>query len=436
MHLDPLHKPLLKQQNVDKVIPTNQNAGINLDIEENSPFQEGIISETIQRLDKMFFQNPKRLEDIVDTGNLIHKFLPRQTDVDKILHIIQRKVLKGTHLPVEIKEIQAGYLQSSYFKEIYQYLSQNKLPHSKLAIKKLEALSERYVLLDSLLFRIHPDKETAVLAIPEACADKIITLYHKSLSAGHQGVIKTHLTISNKFFIPNLIHYLRSYIKGCHICQLSRNEKPPTRHFQTRINPNYILMSRLSMDLKVMPKLQKGHKYVLCVIDEVTDFLITVPIFQARSEKVGEALLEHVITKHCIPDYIIMDQDSVFMSSFMSYLFHRLNIKIKTIAPYNYQSLQAEHGIKSLTCILTKHLTGLGQRWTKYLSLTTFAYNTSNSPNLGSSPFELIFGRKPKLLLNTETNPDIRVSMNFKEYYDLLNKGIKYPQNILFNFKS
>ena len=109
-----------------------------------------------------------------------------------------------------------------------------------MAIKKLEALSERYILLDSLLFRIFPDKETAVLAIPEACADKIITLYHKSLFAGHQGVIKTYLTISDKYFIPNLIHYLRSYIKGCHICQLARNKKPPTRYFQTQINPNYI----------------------------------------------------------------------------------------------------------------------------------------------------------------------------------------------------
>ena len=91
-------------------------------------------------------------------------------------------------------------------------------------------------------------------------------------------------------------------------------------------------MSRLSMDLKVMPKLHMGHRYILCVIDEVTNFLITVPIFQAKSEKVGEAFLEHVITKHCIPDYIIMDQDSAFMSSFMTYLFHRLNIKIKTVA--------------------------------------------------------------------------------------------------------
>ena len=83
---------------------------------------------------------------------------------------------------------------------------------SKLAIKKLEALSEKCVLLDSLLLRIYPEKETAVLAIPETCVDKIKTLYHKSLFAGHQGVIKTYLTISDKFFIPNLIHYLRSYI--------------------------------------------------------------------------------------------------------------------------------------------------------------------------------------------------------------------------------
>ena len=135
-------------------------------------------------------------------NNLVQKILPKQMDIDKLPHVIQRKVLKNTHLPVKIKEIQAGYLHSPYFKDLYQYLSQNKLPHSKLAIKKLEALSEKYILLDSLLFRINPEKETAVLAIPEECVDKIITLYHKCLFAGHQGVIKMYLTISYKFLFP------------------------------------------------------------------------------------------------------------------------------------------------------------------------------------------------------------------------------------------
>ena len=185
-----------------------------------------------------------------------------------------------------------------------------------------------------------------------------------------------------------------------------------------------------------MPRSHKGHKYILCIIDEVTNVLVTVPIFQVKSEEVGEALLEHVITKCCIPEYIIMDQDSAFMSSLMTYLFHRLDIKIKTIAPYNRQSLQVEHGINSLTHTLTKQLTGLGQMWTKYLSLAMFAYNTFNTPNLGNySPYELTFGRKPKLLLNVETNPDIKVSRNLKEYYDSLNKRIKYLQNLIFNFK-
>ena len=153
-------------------------------------------------------------------------------------------------------------------------------------IRRIEALAEKYTLLDSLLFKIAPEKEMVVLTIPETCADKIITLYHSSLFVGHQGVIKTYLTMSDKFFIPNLIHFLRSYIKGCHLCQLVCNEKLPPRQLQTRINPNYVPLSRLSMDLKVMPRSHKGHKFILCIIDEVTNYLIAVPIFQARSEEI------------------------------------------------------------------------------------------------------------------------------------------------------
>ena len=191
------------------------------------------------------------------------------------------------------------------------------------------------------------------------------------------------------------------------------------------------------MDLKVIPRSHKGHRFILCIINEVTNYSITVPIFQARSEEIGEALIENVITKYGIPEYIIMDQDSAFMSSLMTYLLDKFDIKIRRVAPYNHQSLQAEHGIKSLSNILTKHLSNLGQMWPKYLSLATFAYNTFNAPNLGNySPYELTFGRKPKTLINLGSNPHIKVSRTFREYYKLLSKRMKYLQDILFNFKS
>ena len=217
---------------------------------------------------------------------------------------------------------------------------------------------------------------------------------------------------------------------------LFRHDKPPSRQLETRINLNYRPMSKLSMDMKMMAKLQKGHQYILCVIDEMTNYLITAPLYQARSEEVGEALIEHVVSKIGIPYYMMMDQYSAFMSSLMSYLFKKLRITIKTVGPYNHKLLQAEHGIKSLSNILSKQLTDQGQMWHKFLSLATFTYKIFHSPNLENhSPYKLLFGRKPKLLLNLKTNLDIKISGMFKDYHTLLTKRLDYLQKTLQNFK-
>ena len=74
--------------------------------------------------------------------------------------------------------------------------------------------------------------------------------------------------------------------------------------------------------------------------------------------------------------------------------------------------------------------------WPKYLSLATFVYSTFNSLNLANfSPYELVFVRKPKLLLNLQTTPDIKVLDTFKDYHELLN-SLKYLHEVLQNFKS
>ena len=122
------------------------------------------------------------------------------------------------------------------------------------------------------------------------------------------------------------------------------------------------------------------------------------------------------------------------MSSLMMYLLNKFNVKIRTVAPYQHLSLQAEHSIKSLSTILTKHLTNVGQVWPKYLPLAMFAYNIQNLGNF--SPYELTYSRKPRPLLNLDSNPDIKVSGTFKEHYELLNKRLKYLHDMLLNFKS
>ena len=133
------------------------------------------------------FLNRKELEDPISKENLVHRFLPKHTDINKILEVIQRKVLKGTHLPVEIKEIQAGHLHSPYFKDLYLYLLQNKLPSSKSAIRKLGI--QQYA-TNALLF----------LGIIQ---DKYISLYRELITQLHTYV--SAIRILAKGYLPNTL---------------------------------------------------------------------------------------------------------------------------------------------------------------------------------------------------------------------------------------
>ena len=106
---NPITKPPPKPP--DKVIQNYRQIDLDLKLEINKDFeeishQEGIISEIYQRPDKSQLVDPSELIDLVNTEKIVQKYLPKQTNIDKILKVIQRKVLKGTHLPLTIKEIQ------------------------------------------------------------------------------------------------------------------------------------------------------------------------------------------------------------------------------------------------------------------------------------------------------------------------------------------
>ena len=201
------------------------------------------------------------------------------------------------------------------------YLAQNKLPFHKATTRRTETFAERYLLLYPLLFRLNTStgKESAVLAIPESCVDKIITLYH----------------------------FWRTL-------QLCRNEKPQPRQLHHRINLNCKPINRFSMGWKVMPQSYEEDTFILVVIDKVTNFMKTMLINQSTLEEIGNASIEYVFSRYCILKSMIMGQDIAFMSTLINYLFKRLGIKFQTLAPYNHSSIQSEHGIKSLATILIK----------------------------------------------------------------------------------
>ena len=325
---------------------------------------------------------------------MTYKFLPKQGDIDRLIAKINKKVLRDTNLCVDLRDLKAAYLMSPHFRDIYLYLLQNRMPLGKGAARRLDQNVRKYLIFDRLLFKILDDGEgklDTVLCIPTTKVHILLNAYHSSLIGGHTGITKCYHTISQRFYCPNLAENLRAYITGCHVCQLFKKGKEFKRPYQKRINLNVPAMTKISMDIKQMP-VNKGYSHILVLLCEVTNY----------------------------------------MEAFVT----QLNIKVILVSPTNHQSLQAEHGIKSLSGLLVKHLSTVWS-WHSVLPYSMLCYNGYSSPNLnGYSPYELVFGHKMTLSHELEIKVDTVVSGSFKEYYEKLKRNLQYMGERLQKFRS
>ena len=157
---------------------------------------------------------------------------------------------------------------------------------------------------------------------------------------------------------------------------------------------------------------------------------------KATAEEVCSILFDNLMAYFAVPMRIICDQDPVFMSSLCQWFFKAYAIQLVTVSPTNHKSLQAEHRIKSLSNILMKHLSGLGDNWHLYARTAMLTYNTYNTPNLDNmSPFELALGRKLILVPKLECTPHIPATGTFAKAKSILEQKLKYLREKLQKFR-
>ena len=384
------------------------------------------------------FVLPPPLESLLDKAKMTYKFLPKQGDIDRLIAKINKKVLRDTNLCVDLRDLKAAYLTSPHFRDIYLYLLQNRMPLGKGAAKRLDQNTRNYLILDGLLFKILDNGEgnlDTVKCIPTSKVHILLNVYHSSILEGHTGITKCYHTISQRFYCPNLAENLTAYITGCHVCQLFKKGKDLKRPYQKRINLNVPAMTKISMGIKQMPA-NKGYSHILVLLCEVTNYMVALPLMSTRTPHILDAFQRGYLAYFGPPTHIICDQDPAFTSSLMEAFVTQLNIKIVLISPTNHQSLQAEHGIKSLSGLLVKHLSTVWS-WHSVLPYSMLCYNGYSSPNLnGYSPYELVFGHKMTLSRELEIKVDTVVSGTFKDYYEKLKKNLQYMGERLQKFRS
>ena len=120
--------------------------------------------------------------------------------------------------------MQAAYLNSPHFRDIYLAVSINKLPNTARSAKRLEndLRNAVYMKHGGLLYKYTQtstgDSET-VLCVPVSKIDIFLELFHSSILSGHMGMSKCVLTLQKKCIVqiwPTMlecISYLAMYAK-------------------------------------------------------------------------------------------------------------------------------------------------------------------------------------------------------------------------------
>ena len=402
-----------------------------LDPTAEPPLEESSVDAFFRHPMKEDFIIPPTLSEASKNKTLLAKDLPKKTDIDRLMKVLNRKTLTHTRFPEPMKDFEAGYVHSGFFKDIYEYIRYNKLPTNQAKAKQIQINAINYFTIGVILYRLIPDKTGQmhpVMCIPPSKMDLLLDYYHSSLLGGHQGMNKTLITLQQRFFCPRMADYVRSYIIGCHVCQLFKHGKRFVRPFhQRKYDLNESTMTNISMDIKHMPNSQNGNNYILVMLCEISNFMVTAPLYTATSPEICKTLQDHLICVFGTPIKLICDQDPAFMSHLTQTMLQSYGTKLITVSPTNHKSLLAEHGIKSLSNIMMKHLTGLGLDWDIYCKPAMLVYNSYASPNLSDiSPFELVFGRKANICPEFEFNPQVPITGTHKQALGEIQKKLKY----------
>ena len=282
------------------------------------------------------------------------------------------------------------YQTSTHFHDIYQYITDGKLPSSSKAQNCIRAEALNYVVINNFLFRIDMRKDKDIdkgnlflfLVISEKYEPIIFNTYHDSLLAGHQGPYLTAMTIRQKFFIHNLMNKVKRYIEACHICLKMKLKYMKNRPVYGRISIDCAPMQDLSINIKTMPQAFGGYHLLLVITCDQTNFTITVPLRDRTAQTVVEALIYRVICLFGLPRQILYDEATEFSSAIIQAILCMLNCWLKVLSPYNHGSSKCKRQIRTISEIIMKHFWDKRQMWPLFATTAVYAMNTFASEAL------------------------------------------------------
>ncbi len=261
-----------------------------------------------------------------------------------------------------------------------------------------------FAILKDRLYRVTQDaqskQDTTQLLVPKSRREMLFQAAHCNPMAGHLGQAATLNRLMARFFWPGIHENVRRWCAACRECQLVNppaSPKAPLRPLPLMQVP----FERIGMDLiGPLERSARGHRFALVLVDYATRYPEAVALRNISAKSVAEALFS-MISRVGIPKEILTDQGTAFMSRTIRELYELLGIKSVRTSVYHPQTDGlVERFNRTLKTMIRKFVHEDAKNWDKWLEPLLFAVREVPQASTGFSPFELLYGRQPRGVLD------------------------------------
>ena len=263
---------------------------------------------------------------------------------------------------------------------------------------------KQFVLVDKTLFKIRQkqNKLLRFLVIPNSLRIVVLREFHDGLSGGgHSGFHNTYSKIAARFWFPFMKQYIQQYVFSCEKCQQNNvSNKQKKGYLKPILGKRLFEMWGIDI-LGPLPGSRQGYKNVIVATEYMSRWAVAKAVHEVSRFEVCDFLLENICTIFGFPKQLVTDQGSQFMSELFEDLLVIFEIShLATTAFSPWQNGLTEGFNKDLCRKISKYCNEKQDDWDLYMPMACWWHNTVTNSTTGFSPFEILFGQKPRVLLD------------------------------------
>lgn len=383
-------------------------------------------------------------EKCVDCGTESHSNC--SVDYEEVLHVVTDQRTETNQVDDEFKMWlkQWSKLQISTWQQsdpdLFKIMEDKGLGHQRPPFKEITSCSANYktlwamwdelLLVEGVLYRqqlLSPKHEPILQCIaPKEIRSFILTQLHNSRMAGHLGITKTSNRIRQRFYWPGYRKDVERWCRKCKTCaQTNKRSSKSALVHDLAGSP----LERVGIDIVgPLPVSENGNSYILVVVDYFTRWTEAYPIPDQKALTVADKFVSEFITRFGVPERLISDQGTDFMSELFRNMCQLMEIEQARCSPYH----PATNGLTermnaTIQSMLSAFVNEYRNDWEEHLPYVLFAYRAAVQESTGCTPNLLMLGREVAapidLMFNRGHPPEINPRC-FVQYVEWLKQAM------------